>query len=177
MVPFLGGARCVAAYVPYSMVYGPVHIAPLLGRGTHHMGPASVGWYVIYVMFINSHNLVKKKTHPFTTSLTVYRNTDQPDFRQVKSRFFSRRHVGDLPSCPRSAECSIRFVSLCISCGTDVHVFNVHCHALENGPKYCKLSLLLFQVGLEEHGAPANIRELLEQRSVMCLHDLSSIHS
>ena len=47
MVRLLGGARCVTAYVPDTMVYGPFHISAILGCCTHHMGPASLGRYNI----------------------------------------------------------------------------------------------------------------------------------
>ena len=47
MVLFLGGARCVTAYVPYALVYGPVYIPSLLGCCAHHMGPTFVGRYVM----------------------------------------------------------------------------------------------------------------------------------
>lgn len=46
MVLFLGSARCVAPDVPDAVVYGPVHIPPLLGRCANHLGPTPVGRYV-----------------------------------------------------------------------------------------------------------------------------------
>ena len=52
MVLFLGGARCVAAYVPDTLVYGPVYIPSLLGRCAHHMGPTPVRRYVMVVLTV-----------------------------------------------------------------------------------------------------------------------------
>ena len=153
MVPFLGGARCVVAYVPYAMVYGPVHIAPLLGRGTHHMGPASVGWYVIHVMFINNHSLVKK-----TTPLPLVLQYIEIQINQISvklSRVFFPAGMSAIFQVALALLNVLSGLFLCALAVVRMFIFNVHCHALENGPKYCKLSLLSFQGGLEEHGAPA----------------------
>ena len=52
MVVFLGSTRCVATDVSDTMVYGPVYIPALLGRGALCVGHDPLRRYIVHVDYI-----------------------------------------------------------------------------------------------------------------------------
>ena len=52
MVLFLGSTRCVAIDVPDTVVYGPVYIPTMLGRGARCMGHDSVRRYMSIIQLL-----------------------------------------------------------------------------------------------------------------------------